>query len=49
MKNQSLRGKLEVSMVCVGAIEWARSCQGVKSVGGGKCKVGEAFRQGLMS
>lgn len=40
MKNQSLRGKLEVSMICVGAIEWARlKLLRIKECGGSKCKV----------
>lgn len=34
MKNQSLRGKLEESVICVGAIERAGKCQGLRSVGG---------------
>lgn len=48
MKNQSLRGKLEESIICVGAIERAGKCQGLRSVGGAgaNCK---AFCPSLMS
>ena len=48
MKNQSLRGELEVSMICVGDIEWVRSCQGLKNVEKARAKR-EAFCQGFMS
>ena len=34
MKNQSLRGKLDVSMICVGAIEWVSKLLWVKECGG---------------
>lgn len=39
MKNQSLRGKLEVSMICVGAIELGSKLSRVKECGESKCKV----------
>ena len=44
MKNQSLRGELEVSMICVGAIEWTRwKLSRVKECGGSKCKMREVL------
>ena len=39
MKNQSLRGKLDVSMICIGAIELGSKLVRVKECGESKCKV----------
>ena len=46
MKNQSLRGKLEVSMICVGAIELGSNLSRVKECGESKCTV-RVFLPGL--
>ena len=46
MKNQSLRGKLEVSMICVGAIGVGSMLSRVNECGGSNCKV-RGFLPGL--